>query len=154
MDGLVGALVRVLAVLPPPPRPDVASGGDSGSSSVPWIVGIATAVVVAFGVGLVVGRAVVGRRARAAARPAIYRIELWRNGEAEVLGYADRDGAGAMEAHVAALRAKRGRGAVVLIEPISDAIVALRPVATEEPPWTRPVARGWSTVSRPIAATR
>ena len=153
MDGLVGALVRVLAVLPPPPRPDVASGGDSGSSTVPWIVGIATAVVVAFGVGLVVGRAVVGRRARAA-RPAIYRIELWRNGEAEVLGYGNGDATGAMEANLAALRAKRGRGAVVLIEPISDAIVALRPVATEEPPWTRPVARGWSTVPRPIAATR
>ena len=155
MDGSVRALSFV-ASLPPPPRPDSA-GGDGSGTGLPLAVWLTMAAVVAFGVGLVAGRVLAARGRRAASAPSVYRIDLWRNGEATVLGYAAAADKGtALETHVAALRAKRVRGAVVLIEPVSDAIVALRCLTTEEPPWARPAARVWSGAPQPqpVAAAR
>jgi len=154
MDGLVRAL-HLVALLPPPPQPDATSGGDGSGLSVPLVAWVATAVAIAFGLGLVVGRVMSARGKRARSTPSIYRIDLWRNGTAKVLGYTDADAKGAaLDIYLAALRAKRVRGAVVLIEPISDSIVALRSLTAEEPPWTRPVTRLWSAAPQPVAAAR
>jgi len=154
MDALVHAL-HLLALLPPPPRPDAAPGGDGSGFSLPLGVWLAISLIAAFGLGLVGGRVRGARGTRAAAPPPTYRIDLWRNGEAKVLGYtAAADNNAVLERHLAAMRAKRVRGAVVLIEPVSDTIVALRSLTAEEPPWTRHPARRWAAAPQPVVAAR
>ena len=132
MDRLSRVLDAV-AILRPPPAPEGAPGGES-IALVPLAVAVAVTALVAFAVGLLVGR-VLGARKQRATAPPVLRIEAWRNGEAVVLGYGrGREEAGAaVEAHRARFRRERTGGAVVLIEPVSDALVAVRPV-DEEPP--------------------
>ena len=146
-------LPRVLdafAILPPPPPPEGAPGGESAG-----LLPLVVAATLALGLGLLVGWALGGRRRRASASPSVVRIELWRNGEAVVLGYGrtPEDAHAAAEAHRARLRRARSRGAVVLIEPVTDAIVALRPVDEELPRHKAP-AHDWPRARPVVTAAR
>jgi hypothetical protein len=140
IEGEMGAalpLLRVVAAsLPPPPEPN--GGGQGGVLDRPLLLaaGLAIAVLLAFGAGLLVGRARIGQRSAARRSLAALRLELWHNGEATILGYAGDPAGGdhTFACHLARLRAAGAPGALVLIDPVPDAIVALVPVQPEPPP--------------------
>ncbi len=107
------------------------------------------ALLAGFVAGVLVGRRRLGRRTSS-----MFRIELSRNGEADVLGYTAIPAMSdpTFAHHLARLRCEGVRGALVLIEPVSDAIVALCPIQQEEAKPAIPADRQdprWTAVRRP-----
>ena len=133
MDTLIRAGSLAVVALPPPPQPGETAVDGARAWPLLLTAGLTLGALALFALGVVVGRALALRGARRAAGTSLVRIERWRNGDAVVLGYAAGDAASAaLRDHLARLRAARALGAVVLIEPLSDRIMALRPI-DEEP---------------------
>jgi hypothetical protein len=120
------------AALPPPPVPEASDGGSGAVWPLLAVAGLTLALLTACAIGVMVERVRVARRRRRLSDPVVGRIELWHDGAADVIGYAADPASGdpTFAVHLARARAEGGRGTLVLIDPVSDAIVALCPIVT------------------------
>ena len=135
MDVLIRAWSFTTLALPPPPQPGGTAADDERAWPLLLTAGLTLAALALFALGVAVGRALSARGARRPVDTPLVRIERWRDGEAVVLGYAIGETATvALREHLVRLRTDRVPGTVVLIEPLSDRIVALRPIDEEPAP--------------------
>ena len=126
-----------LTALPPPPAPGPTDNADGGGLPlIGYAIGLLLVALVA-GAGWWWRQRIRGRGARIASAGSLvptagpaFRIEHWHGGEAVVLDHAvDRDAGDAAVVRCAtSLEAVQGQGSVVLIDDLTDELIALRPL--------------------------